>query len=316
MTKAFRPIRIIAMCCALSAAVIVVPQAVSPAAAQANSIKIVVDGQPITSYDIAHRIAFLRLQHKKGNLADMAKKQLIDEKLKEVAISRAHASVSTDAVNASYARFAKDNHMTTARLTAILDRAGVTEKHFKHYIAIQMSWPRVVRGQSGASGQNANELVAQMLENGKKKPSTTEYVLQQVIFLVPKKQRGATLAQRKHEAEAMRERFQNCSTTRDFAAKLRNVAVRDLGRIMAPDLPPEWKSDIERTAQGKATPVHVTDRGAEFIGVCSAKTVSDDLAAASVFSAEQDKSGGGSADNAAGDKILADMRKHAVITYP
>lgn len=312
MIKGFRSIRIVAICCALAAAGTVMPQAVRPAAA-ANQIKIVVDGQPITSYDISHRIAFLRLQHKKGNLPEMAKKQLIDEKLKEIAISRAHASVSTEAVDAAYARFAKSNHMTTARLTAILDHAGVTKQHFKHYIAIQMSWPRVIQGQGGS---NANSLVAQMLESGKKKPSTTEYVLQQVIFLVPKNKRGAMLAQRKREAEAMRQRFQNCSTTRDFAAKLRNVAVRDLGRIMEPNLPPDWKSDIEHTSQGKATPVHITDRGAEFIGVCSAKTVSDDLAAASVFNAEQDKNGASPADNAAGEKILAELRKHAIITYP
>jgi len=314
MTKGSRSVRAIALCGALLIAGAAVVPTVRPAAA-ANEIKIVVDGQPITSYDISHRIAFLKLQHKKGNLADMAKKQLIDEKLEEVAISRAHASVSTDAVDAAYARFAKNNKMTTQRLTSILEHTGVTEKHFKHYIAIQMSWPRLVQSRSGSGNQDANALVAQMLESGKQKPSTTEYILQQVIFLVPAKQRGALLGQRKREAEAMRQRFQGCDTTRDFAAKLRNVAVRDLGRIMQPELPPDWKSDIEKTSAGRATAVHVTPRGAEFIGICSAKTVSDDLAAASVFNAQQDQGSGGGLDKDKSDKILAELRKHATITY-
>ncbi len=305
-------LRAASVSCALILAAALLPQASSQAWA-ANEIKIVVDGQPITSYDISHRISFLRLQHKKGNLPEMARKQLIDEKVKEIAISRAHASVSTDDVDAAFARFAKSNHMTTARLSAVLDRAGVTAKHFKHFIAVQMSWPRVVQGNAGNGGADPNELVANMLEKGKKKPSTTEYMLQQVIFVVPENRRSAILGRRKHDAEAMRQRFQGCDTTRDFAAKLHDVAVRELGRFLQPQLPAEWKSDIERTPAGKATPVHITKQGAEFIGVCSAKTVSDDAAAASVFSSEQKSDA--SKDNSAGEKLLAELRKHATITY-
>ena len=312
MIKGIGTLRVASVCSVLLLAAAVVPPTGRPAQA-ANEIKIVVDGQPITSYDISHRINFLRLQHKKGKLREMARKQLIDEKIKEVAISRAGASVSTEEVDAAFARFAKSNHMTTARLSSILDQAGVTAAHFKHYIAVQMSWPRVVAGHGGGGGGNdANELVANMLEQGKKKPSTTEYILQQVIFVVPADRRGAILGHRKHDAEAMRERFQGCGTTRDFAAKLHDVAVRDLGRFLQPQLPPEWKSDIEKTPAGKATPVHVTKKGVEFIGVCSAKTVSDDAAAASVFSAEKQNEPG--KDNKGAD-LLAQLRKHATIVY-
>ena len=312
MIKGIGNLRVVSACCALLLAAAVLPQTSAPARA-ANEIKIVVDGQPITSYDISHRINFLRLQHKKGNLREMARKQLIDEKIKEVAISRAHASVSTNDVDAAFARFAKSNHMTTSRLSAILDRAGVTAKHFKHYIAIQMSWPRVVQSQGGGGASHSDELVANMLEKGKKKPSTTEYILQQVIFVVPASKRGAILARRKRDAEAMRQRFQSCGTTRDFAAKLHDVAVRDLGRFLQPQLPAEWKSDIEKTPAGKATPVHITKQGAEFIGVCSAKNVSDDAAAASVFSSQ--KQDGGNGSDLQGEKILAQLRDHATITY-
>ena len=312
MIKGIGTLRVVSVCGALLLAAAVVAQT-SPPARAANEIKIVVDGQPITSYDISHRVNFLRLQHKKGNLHEMARKQLVDEKIKEVAISRAHASVSTDEVDAAFARFAKTNHMTTARLSSVLDRAGVTAEHFKHFIAVQMSWPRLVRGQAGSGDSSPNELVANMLEKGKKKPSTTEYMLQQVIFVVPESRRSAILGRRKHDAEAMRQRFQGCDTTRDFAAKLHDVAVRDLGRFLQPELPAEWKSDIEKTGAGKATPVHITKQGAEFIGVCSAKTVSDDAAAASVFSSE--KQGDAGNDNAESEKLLAELRKHATITY-
>lgn len=307
-----RPIRMLAMFAVMFCVFAAGQFAVRPAEA-ASEVKIVVNGDPITSYDISARIKFLRLQHKKGNLPEMAKKGLIDQTLKRQAIARTHTSVSTDEVDAAFARFAKANHMSTSQMSSVLDRSGVGVSHFKSYMAVQMSWPRLVAGQGG-SGSKSQDLVSEMMKNGGKKPSTTEYVLQQVIFLVPKDKRGAMLGQRKREANAMRSRFAACDKTRDFAAKLRNVAVRDLGRIMEPQLPPEWKSDIENTSQGKATPVHVTDRGAEFIGICSARTVSDDLAAELVLNSKEGASSD-NGDNAESEKLLDNLRKHATITY-
>ncbi|HET7412651.1 MAG TPA: peptidylprolyl isomerase, partial [Pararhizobium sp.] len=190
-----------------------------------------------------------------------------------------------------------------------LSRAGVGADHFKAYIRVQMSWRRVV---AASGGNSSRDVISKMLETGKEKPSTTEYILQQVIFVVPDSKRGAILGTRKRQAEAMRARFQSCDSTRSFAAKLHDVAVRNLGRFMQPELPSAWKSQIEKTPEGKATPVRVTKRGVEFIGVCSAKKVSDDLAAATVFKAENQEDGDANAES---EKLLAELRKHATITY-
>ena len=50
--------------------------------AQASYVKVIVNGMPITDYDIARRAAFLKLQHKKGNLTQMAREELTDDMLK------------------------------------------------------------------------------------------------------------------------------------------------------------------------------------------------------------------------------------------
>ena len=59
--------------------------------------------------------------------------------------------------------------------------------------------------------------------------------------------------------------------------------MRDLGRVLAPQLPPEWADQIKKTKAGAATPVRETERGVEFIGICSAREVSDDKVAQMVF---------------------------------
>jgi peptidyl-prolyl cis-trans isomerase SurA len=122
-----------------------------------------------------------------------------------------------------------------------------------------------------------------MLKKGGEKPSATEYTLQQVIFVVPKSERGAILGKRKREAEALRTRFTNCDTTRSITKGLIDVTVRDLGRVLAPELPPDWADPIKSTKSGQATKVRVTDRGVEFIAICSERQVSDDRVAELAF---------------------------------
>ena len=104
--------------------------------------------------------------------------------------------------------------------------------------------------------------------------------------MVPAAERKATLGKRKREAEAMRARFNGCNTTRQFAKGLIDVTVRDLGRFLAPQLPPDWADQIKATKVGGATVVRETERGVEFIGICSSREVSDDKVAQMVFENE------------------------------
>lgn len=283
----------------------------APSAFAASEIKIVVNNQAITSVDIARRVAFLKLQRTGGNLGQKARDQLTEEALKGQEAARIRALVTDAQVNASFERFAASNKLSTKQLTQILNQAGVTPKHFKKYIQIQMSWPRVVQAMTGGSGtMSTQDLVSKMLERGGDKPSTTEYILQQVIFVVPANKRSnATLNARKREADQLRGRYQGCDSAASVIGDLRDVTLRQLGRIMQPQLPLEWKPLIEKTKAGSATPARITDRGVEFIVICSAKTVSDDMAAEMVFRSENE--GAGESEEA--KKLLEELRKRAVI---
>ncbi|MEQ1953204.1 peptidylprolyl isomerase [Mesorhizobium yinganensis] len=277
----------------------------------ASEIKFVVNGVPVTDYDIQRRAAFLKLQRKKGNLTQLAGDEMVDQTLKRAETARLGIKVPDDAVNAAYARFAKSNKMTTAQLNGVLDKAGVTAPHFKEYIRTQLGWNQALSSRYKAQGGTMSEqdVVRRMLEKGGNKPSATEYMLQQVIFVVPASERGS-IGKRKKEAEAMRQRFTGCDSTREFAKGLIDVTVRDLGRVLAPELPTEWAEQIKATKIGGATPVRETDRGVEFIGICRTREVSDDRVAKSVFQAE------GSEEDQAGEldkKYTAELRERAKI---
>jgi len=277
----------------------------------ASEIKIIVNNQAITSVDIARRVAFLRLQRTGGNLGEKAREQLIEEALKLQEAARIRVLVSDEQVDASFERFAASNNLSAKQLTQVLNQAGVTPKHFKSFIRVQMSWPRVVSAVgAGGGGMSTQDLVSKMLERGNDKPTTTEYFLQQVVFVVPANKRSqSVLNARKREADQLRGRIQGCDSAASMITGLRDVSLRQLGRIMQPQLPLDWKPLIEKAKAGGATASRITERGVEFIIICSAKTVSDDKAAELVFRSENEETG----DSEEAKKYLAELRKRAVI---
>lgn len=280
----------------------------------ASEISAVVNRTPITSNDVARRAAFLRLQRQKSD-SKTAREQLVEETLKRQEIARMKMSVSVSDVEGAYARFAASNKLSTDQLTKLLGQAGVGADHFKAYIAVQMSWPRLVNARySGARGRmSPEELVTRMMQN-KQKPVTTEYFLQQIIFVVPDSKRNAILGKRKAEAESARSKFPGCEQSKQFAATMMDVSVRNLGRMLAPELPADWKPLVEK-ASGITTGTRVTERGVEFLAICKQRQVSDDFAAEMVFRAEdlgkQDKDG----INPNEKKYLDELRSKAQIVY-
>ncbi len=297
----------------VAVAVLAASVAIEPAhhqAQAASEVVAVVNKTPITSSDVARRAAFLRLQRQKSD-TKTARDQLVEEALKREEIARVKMSVSTDDVEKAFARFASSNKLSPEQLTKILGQAGVGAEHFKEYIAVQMSWPRLVNARYGSRGRmSSQELVTRMMEN-KQKPVTTEYFLQQVIFVVPDSKRNAILGKRKAEAEAARGKFPGCEQSKQFAATMLDVSVRDLGRVLAPEMPEEWKPLIEKTS-GTTTGTLVTQRGVEFLAICNQRQVSDDFAAEVVFRAEdlgKQKNG----ENPNEEKYLADLRSKAQI---
>lgn len=293
-------------------AVSVAPTALIVAPAAASEIKYVVNDVAITTLDVQHRAKFLKLQNRKGNLNKLAGDEMVDQALRNSEVKRLGIRISDEAVNEAFKKFSGSNKLAPKQMAGILEKAGVTERHFKDYIGAQLGWNQALAARFRAQGGSLSEqdVVQRMLKDGGNKPSSTEYMLQQVIFVVPASERKSSMGKRKKEAEAMRARFSGCETTRQFAKGLIDVTVRDLGRLLAPELPTEWSEQIKKTSAGGATGVRETERGVEFIGVCSAREVSDDRVAKMVFQAE------GTQDNQADElnkKYLAELRTKARI---
>jgi peptidyl-prolyl cis-trans isomerase SurA len=279
--------------------------------AAATEIKLIVNRVPITTYDLQRRAAFMRLQNRKGDLNALAEQEMIDQALKLAEAARLNIRLTEDQVADAYKRFADANKMSVKQLDDVMAQSGVTTSHFKEFIRSQMSWSQALnaRARAEAGGMSEQDVVKRMMQQGGDKPTAVEYMLQQVIFVVPAGERGS-MAKRKREAEALRARFSGCDSTREFVKGLIDVTVRDLGRKFGPELPPEWEEHIKKTKVGGATPVRETERGIEFIGICSSREVSDDRVAQMVFRTEGAE---GTEMDAVNKKYLAELKERAKI---
>lgn len=278
-------------------------------------IRILVNNEPITNFDIARRAKFRQLRRMKGGTAE-AEQEMIDEKLK-LQEAQARGVLAPDAqVNAAFENFSKGNKTTPERMAANLDQFGVGAAHFKEFIRSQISWGRAISGklqaQTGTAAQS--KALFDIRKSGAAKPETTEYTLQQIIFVIPADKRAALLKARRAEALAFSQRYGGCESAIELAKELRDVAVKELGRMMAPELPPLWREEIEKTEVGKTTAPKETEKGVELVAVCKSRITSDDRAAQVVSQSQAfdklDQKG-----DAAGDEYLAELRKAAVIVY-
>ena len=74
--------------CAVALAIIAGDASVVNVAQAASQVVAVVNKTAITNGDVSRRVAFLRLQRRKGNLNEIAKQELVEETLKRQEIAR------------------------------------------------------------------------------------------------------------------------------------------------------------------------------------------------------------------------------------
>ena len=235
-----------------------------------------VNGQPVTSSAIRRRAAFLKLRRAKGNHTKLATEELVNEAVQMQEARRRGRVVSDKAVDAAYARFAQRNKMPVKVLGQILDRSGVTRRGFKQYIKAQMTWQSMVgaRMQAQEGGGSRPRGPLEHLHGGQGQSSrTTEYTVQQVVFVDPKSGPKPSASARMSQANAFRSQFAGCDTTIAKAAQLKNVTVIDRGRVQLHELPPRWSKEIKSTSAGKMTRPLKTEKGLELMAVCRTREV-------------------------------------------
>lgn len=262
MTRSFRPL----IACA------VFLMALIPASgAFAVTLVAVVNGVPITSYDVDQRVALQQISGQTANRTT-ATNELIDEAIQVSEAIRLGANVNQSQVDAAFANVAQQVGMSVSQFEQALVQSGVAPDTLKQRIKAQIYWSLLLQQHLQiANPVNQTDVTAQLLAQGADQ-TVREYRLQQIIFVVPQNSTNAYVNQRRSEAQTFRQRFTGCENTMALAANLRDVTVRDIGRDTS-SLSASQRQALETTAAGHTTSPERTSLGIEVIAVCSVEVV-------------------------------------------
>ncbi|MGZ3409310.1 MAG: peptidylprolyl isomerase [Xanthobacteraceae bacterium] len=252
----------------------------SPATAQ--QIVVIVNGDPITTMDIANRSKLTQLTTHKTPSRKEVVDELIDEKLKVFFAKRYRLEASDSDVDSTFADMARRMRNTPDGLAKLLSSQGVDPYTLKDRIRAEMVWQQIVRGKYQASLQVTDKEVATALEARKKddKPgSGFEYTLRPILFVVARSSGESAVESRKRDAEALKARFENCDTGIPMARALHDTIVRPAVTKSSADLAPALREILDKTPVGKLTNPEVTQVGVEIFALCERKETSLDDAA-------------------------------------
>ncbi|HET7887251.1 MAG TPA: SurA N-terminal domain-containing protein [Bradyrhizobium sp.] len=243
----------------------------SPVHAQ---VAVMVNGEPITNYDIEQRSKLLMLStHKMPDRKDVIN-ELIDEKVKLREGKKFSIDPSATEVDQSYSAMAGRMRITPDALTKSLESQGIRPDTLKARIKTDMVWSNLVRGRYKESLQVGEKDVenAAKEQGDEQKPDAAqgmEYKMQPIVLIVPRGSAPEVTENRKKEAEALRARIQSCTEANAFFKAMPNAAIRESVTKTSADIPAPLREVLDGMQIGHLTPPEVTKQGVEMVALCS-----------------------------------------------
>lgn len=268
------PIRLLTLVLAVPLAVAMVP-----AIAAAQHVAVIVNGEPITEFDIDQRRKLIQLSTRKAPTRQQVIDELIDETLKVREGKRWTMVVSDAEVDRAFATMASRMRFTAEQLTQSLARSGVNAHTLKARVRADLVWSQLVRGRFQASLQVADSDVLGVLKTkstDQKDAVGYDYTLRPILFLVPPGAGRSVFEARKREAEGLRARFRSCDEGIPFARALRDVAVREQLSRSSSSMPPATRKVLDEVPVGQLTPPDITRHGVEMFAVCAKRQTTVD----------------------------------------
>ncbi|HWX05417.1 MAG TPA: SurA N-terminal domain-containing protein [Bradyrhizobium sp.] len=251
-------------------AVLVLMGCASPSHAQA--VAVMVNGEPITNYDIEQRSKLNFLTTHKPADRQQVIDELIDEKLKIREAKKFGVDPTSTDIDQAYAGMSGRMRITPDQLTKSLEGQGIRPDTLKSRIKADMVWTSLVRGRYKESLQVGEKDVAAAIQvsGGDEKQDTEsfEYKMQPIVLLVPHGSAPTVIEAKQKEAEALRGQVQSCAQANAFFKSMANAAIREIVVKTSADIPPVLRELLDKTPIGHLTPPEVTKQGVEMVALC------------------------------------------------
>jgi peptidyl-prolyl cis-trans isomerase SurA len=252
-----------------SVTAIVLAACITPAHAQ--TVAVMVNGDPITDFDIEQRskLSFLTA-HKAANRQDVIN-ELIDEKVKIKEAKKYGVDPTGSDIDQAYAGMSSRMRISPEQLTKSLEVQGIRPDTLKARMKADMVWTSLVRGRYKERLQVGEKDVAAAVkaEGGDEQQAEAfEYKMQPIVLVVPRGSATASIEARQKEAEALRSRVQTCAEANALFKSMSNAAIREMVTKTSADIPPVLREVLDKTPIGHLTSPEITKQGVEMVALC------------------------------------------------
>jgi peptidyl-prolyl cis-trans isomerase SurA len=244
----------------------------------AQSVVVMVNGEPITNYDIEQRSKLNFLTTHKQQSRQEVINELIDEKVKIKEAKRFGVDPTSSDIDQSFAAMSQRMRISADQLAKTLENQGIRPETMKARIKADMVWTSLVRGRYKESLQVGEKDVNEKAQEGGEKTETEafEYKMQPIVLIVPRGSPPAMIESRKREADALRERVQTCEEANSYFKSMQNAAIREPVTKTSADLPGPLRELLDKTPIGHLTTPEITKQGVEMVALCGRKPTTVD----------------------------------------
>jgi peptidyl-prolyl cis-trans isomerase SurA len=232
---------------------------------------VLVNGDPVTQFDIEQRAKLIQLSSHKTAARNEVVEELINEKLKIQLLKRFMIDGIDKDVDTAFGNMARRMRATPKQFTENLEKQGVKLETLKSRIKADLIWGQIIRGRYQSNFQFSDQEVNTRLQTKNRDDANVvghEYTLRPILFVVPPGSPPAAFEARAKEAEALRTRFQSCEEGIALARGIRYVAVRAQVVRGSADLPVPLREVLAKTELGRLTAPEATQQGVEVYALC------------------------------------------------
>ena len=244
---------------------------------------VIVNDNPITSYDVTQRLRMNKaLGYNRGNAKAQKKQalqQLIDDVIKRSEGKKYKLKVKKAQLDAAIESLAKGSGTNAAGLEAKLKSKGVSIKAFRDQLEATLMFRWILTGKYkvkiDVTDSEVDKKYASISSDPRLKPITV-YRIREVILpigAVSPAMKPQVIQARAIEAKQIAAKYKGCHTASRAAKGIFDVRVKRIVEAPANRLPPKLKSVLRKAGPKRLIGPMMSPQGVRLIGFCGTRKI-------------------------------------------
>ena len=204
----------------------------------------------VTEFEVQQRQKFLQALNAPGATREGAIESLIDERLRNEAVTKSGIELSAETIDQSLSEFAGRANLSTDEFVKRLEQAGISRETFRDFVVNSIGWRELIRGLYGSRTQITDAEISRAL--GSTRGSGVRVLMSEIIIPAPPQDaaRINALAEQISQSKTAAE-FSNYATKYSATASRGNGGRLDWQNLS--DLPPSLQPLVMGLAPGQVT---------------------------------------------------------------